>query len=91
MRYAVPHWSRSVLQAQPHPCSVIEAADRKLKQGQAPFELSRQIRERVQDDTGIETGGCVGYQGASDRIVRHNSKIDRPALGEWASKVLAGA
>ena len=72
------------------PVLVIEAADRKLKQGQAPFELSRQIRERVQDDTGIELAAVLVIK-EHPTDIRHNSKIDRPALGEWASKVLAGA
>ena len=90
MQFAVPHWSRSVLQAQPHPCSSLRPPTVNSSRVRHPFELSRQIRERVQDDTGIELAAVLVIK-EHPTDIRHNSKIDRPALGEWASKVLAGA
>lgn len=56
----------------------------------APFELSQLVRQKVAEDTGVELAAVlVVHEHPTD--IRHNSKIDRPALGEWASKVLAGA
>lgn len=61
-----------------------------IAEGVAPFELSQLVRQKVTEDTGVELAAVlVVYEHPTD--IRHNSKIDRPALGEWASKVLAGA
>ena len=69
---------------------VIEATDRALKQGQAPLALSRAVRERVKEDTGIELAAVLVVR-EHPTDIRHNSKIDRTALSAWAQKVLAGA
>ena len=69
---------------------VIEATDRALKQGQAPLALSRAVRERVKEDTGIELAAALVVR-EHPTDIRHNSKIDRTALSTWAQKVLAGA
>ena len=69
---------------------VIEATDRALKQGQAPLALSRAVRERVKEDTGIELAAVLVVR-EHPTDIRHNSKIDRTALSTWAQKVLAGA
>lgn len=61
-----------------------------VAEGVAPFELSQLVRQKVAEDTGVEVAAVlVVHEHPTD--IRHNSKIDRPALGEWASKVLAGA
>ncbi len=61
-----------------------------IAEGAAPFELSQLVRQKVAEDTGVELAAVlVVHEHPTD--IRHNSKIDRPALGEWASKVLAGA
>lgn len=61
-----------------------------IAEGVAPFELSQLVRRKVAEDTGVELAAVlVVHEHPTD--IRHNSKIDRPALGEWASKVLAGA
>ena len=61
-----------------------------VAEGVAPFELSQLVRRKVAEDTGVELAAVlVVHEHPTD--IRHNSKIDRPALGEWASKVLAGA
>lgn len=61
-----------------------------IAEGVAPFELSQLVRQKVAKDTGVELATVlVVHEHPTD--IRHNSKIDRPALGEWASKVLAGA
>lgn len=61
-----------------------------VAEGVAPFELSQLVRQKVAEDTGVELAAVlVVHEHPTD--IRHNSKIDRPALGEWAAKVLAGA
>lgn len=61
-----------------------------IAEGVSPFELSQLVRQKVAEDTGVELAAVlVVHEHPTD--IRHNSKIDRPALGEWASKVLAGA
>lgn len=61
-----------------------------IAEGVAPFELSQLVRQKVAEDTDVELAAVlVVHEHPTD--IRHNSKIDRPALGEWASKVLAGA
>lgn len=61
-----------------------------IAEGVAPFELSQLVRRKVAEDTGVELAAVlVVHEHPTD--IRHNSKIDRPALGEWAAKVLAGA
>lgn len=61
-----------------------------IAEGVAPFKLSRLVRRKVAEDTGVELAAVlVVHEHPTD--IRHNSKIDRPALGEWAAKVLAGA
>jgi len=61
-----------------------------IAEGVAPFELSQLVRQKVAEDTGVELAAVlVVHEHPTD--IRHNSKIDRPALGEWASKILAGA
>lgn len=61
-----------------------------VAEGVAPFELSQLVRQKVAEDTGVEVAAVlVVHEHPTD--IRHNSKIDRPALGEWAAKVLAGA
>lgn len=60
-----------------------------VAEGVAPFELSQLVRQKVAEDTGVELAAVlVVHEHPTD--IRHNSKIDRPALGEWAAKVLAG-
>ena len=61
-----------------------------IAEGVAPFELSQLVRQKVAEDTGVELAAVlVVHEHPTD--IRHNSKSDRSALGEWASKVLAGA
>lgn len=61
-----------------------------IAEGVAPFKLSQLVRQKVAEDTGVEVAAVlVVHEHPTD--IRHNSKIDRPALGEWAAKVLAGA
>ena len=61
-----------------------------VAEGVAPFELSQLVRQKVAEDTGVELAAVlVVHEHPTD--IRHNSKIDRPTLGEWAAKVLAGA
>lgn len=61
-----------------------------IAEGVAPFKLSQLVRRKVAEDTGVEVAAVlVVHEHPTD--IRHNSKIDRPALGEWAAKVLAGA
>lgn len=61
-----------------------------IAEGVAPFELSQLVRQKVAEDTGVELAAVlVVHEHPTD--IRHNSKINRPALGERASKVLAGA
>lgn len=61
-----------------------------VAEGVAPFELSQLVRQKVAEDTGVELAAVLVVR-EHPTDIRHNSKIDRPALGEWASKVLAGA
>lgn len=61
-----------------------------LAEGVAPFDLTQLVRSKVARDTGVELAAVlIVHEHPTD--IRHNSKIDRPALGEWAAKVLAGA
>lgn len=71
------------------PVLVVEAADRQLKPGQAPFELSCAVRQQVAADTGIEVAAVLVMR-EHPTDIRHNSKIDRPAIGAWAERILAG-
>lgn len=61
----------------------------KLQTGLAPLELSSQVREAVLDAMGIDVSAVIVARDFPTDI-RHNSKIDRSALADWAADVLAG-
>jgi len=65
--------------------AVVEPHDTSIKPGLAPTELT----DAVRDATDIEIAAVL----VTDRVpvdIRHNSKINRPVLAQWAAKVLAG-
>ena len=65
--------------------AVVEPTDATLKPGLAPTELTDAVRAA----TDVELAAVL----ITDTVpvdIRHNSKINRPALAEWASHVLAG-
>ena len=65
--------------------AVIEPTDSTLKPGLAPTELT----DAVRGTTNIDIAAVL----ITDNVpvdIRHNSKINRPALAQWASRVLAG-
>lgn len=70
------------------PVAVIETVE-KTKAGQAPFGLTQRIRQHVLSTTGIELSAVLVVD-EHPTDVRHNSKIDRPALAQWAEKTLTG-
>jgi len=65
--------------------AVVEPHDTSIKPGLAPTELT----DAVRNATDIEIAAVL----VTDRVpvdIRHNSKINRPVLAQWAAKVLAG-
>lgn len=71
------------------PVIVLETEPRAQRDGHAAPALARRIRALVLEKTGIEvTAVLVVKEHPTD--IRHNSKIDRPLLAQWASKILSG-
>ncbi|OAV60962.1 hydrolase [Enteractinococcus helveticum] len=65
--------------------AVVEPTDSTLKPGLAPTELTDAVRGATEVD--------IAAVLITDNVpvdIRHNSKINRPALAQWASQVLAG-
>src|SRR5690625_4753099 len=65
--------------------AVVEPKDATLKPGLAPTELTVTVRSA----TDIEIAAVL----VTDSVpvdIRHNSKINRPVLAQWAAEVLAG-
>ncbi|WP_421082962.1 alpha/beta fold hydrolase [Rothia nasimurium] len=62
---------------------------KRTRNGLAPLELTRRIRQTVADRTGVDVASVL-IVAEHPTDVRHNSKIDRPVLAAWAEKVLAG-
>ncbi|MFW0112543.1 alpha/beta fold hydrolase [Rothia sp. CCM 9416] len=58
-------------------------------QGPAPVDLAARVRERVLAETGVEVSAVLIVD-EHPTDVRHNSKIDRPVVAQWAEKVLTG-
>ena len=65
--------------------AVIEPHDSSIKPGLAPTQLTDAVRAA----TTIELAAVLVTNDVPVDI-RHNSKINRPALARWASQVLAG-
>lgn len=55
----------------------------------APHDLAAEVRASVSQNTGIQIAAVLVVPELPTDI-RHNSKIDRAALAEWAAKTLAG-
>ena len=65
--------------------AVVEPHDTTLKPGLAPTELTDAVRAA----TDIDIAAVL----ITDNVpvdIRHNSKINRPVLADWAADVLAG-
>ena len=65
--------------------AVVEPSDTSLKPGLAPTELTNAVRAATDVDI-----AAVLITDTVPVDIRHNSKIDRPALAQWAAHVLAG-
>lgn len=65
--------------------AVVEPYDATLKPGLAPTELADAVRAA----TDVDIAAVL----VTDHVpvdIRHNSKINRPVLAQWAAQVLAG-
>lgn len=62
---------------------------RKTRQGPAPADLAARVRARVLAETGVEVSAVLVVD-EHPTDVRHNSKIDRPVVAQWADEILAG-
>lgn len=71
------------------PVAIVETDPVAKSDGRAASWLVAQIRDKVREETGIELAAVLTVR-EHPTDIRHNSKIDRPLLGEWASEVLAG-
>ncbi|MCC3282491.1 alpha/beta fold hydrolase [Arthrobacter caoxuetaonis] len=71
------------------PVAVVETADGVRRPGPAEDSLAAGVRTAVADRCGLDLAAVLVLpQMPTD--IRHNSKIDRSALGVWAAQVLAG-
>ncbi|MBM7050923.1 alpha/beta fold hydrolase [Rothia sp. ZJ1223] len=70
------------------PVAVVETHE-KMPAGQAPFDLTQQVRSAVAEHTGVDLAAVLVVD-EHPTDVRHNSKIDRPLLAQWADKILSG-
>nr|WP_306439971.1 alpha/beta fold hydrolase [Brevibacterium sp. 91QC2O2] len=68
---------------------VLEPTAEMPEPGQAPLEITEQVRYTAQRVLGLDVAAVlVPPKFPTD--IRHNSKIDRSALADWAASVLAG-
>lgn len=70
------------------PVIVAESIPAARKSGPASLELTRQVRSAVAE-VGVEVAAVLLVP-ALPTDIRHNSKIDRAALAQWASTTLNG-
>ncbi|MFZ3452674.1 alpha/beta fold hydrolase [Arthrobacter sp. 7Tela_A1] len=71
------------------PVAVVETADGVRRAGPAEESLASAVRAAVAERCGLDLAAVLVLpQMPTD--IRHNSKIDRSALGTWAGQVLAG-
>lgn len=71
------------------PVAVVESVDPVRRPGPAGDSLSADVRAAVAERCGLDLAAVLVLpQMPTD--IRHNSKIDRSALGAWAAQVLAG-
>ncbi|MBF4995498.1 alpha/beta fold hydrolase [Arthrobacter gandavensis] len=71
------------------PVAVVETVDAVRRPGPAADSLSAEVRTAVAERCGLDLAAVLVLpQMPTD--IRHNSKIDRSALGAWAARVLAG-
>ena len=68
--------------------AVLDAEGTDLRPGLAPLELTARLRELVAGTGGDLAAVLVAPNFPTD--IRHNSKIDRTRLAQWAELVLAG-
>ena len=57
--------------------------------GPAPLSLTTLVRDAVRESTGQDVAAVLASKEFPTDI-RHNSKIDRPRLARWATRVLSG-
>ena len=91
---SVPQVARAALVGVgPHgaqvPVAVVETQPKARKPAPAAWKLSAEVRERVAAETGLDLASVLLVPELPTDI-RHNSKIDRAALAQWAAKALAG-
>lgn len=71
------------------PVAVVETVDGVRRPGPAADSLAAEVRSAVAERCGLDLAAVLVLpQMPTD--IRHNSKIDRSALGAWAARVLAG-
>ncbi|MCC9204411.1 alpha/beta fold hydrolase [Arthrobacter sp. zg-Y769] len=71
------------------PVAVVETVPPARRAGTASSELTTAVRSRVAELVGLDLAAVLVLpQMPTD--IRHNSKIDRTALADWASRLLAG-
>jgi acyl-coenzyme A synthetase/AMP-(fatty) acid ligase len=70
--------------------AVVETVAPTMRPGLADPSLTRAIREAVADATPSVTLAAVFAVPSLPTDIRHNSKIDRTRLADWASRMLAG-
>ncbi|MGW9405419.1 alpha/beta fold hydrolase [Arthrobacter sp. NPDC055585] len=71
------------------PVAVVETVDGVRRPGPAEDSLAAEVRSAVAERCGLDLAAVLVLpQMPTD--IRHNSKIDRSALGAWAAQVLAG-
>jgi acyl-coenzyme A synthetase/AMP-(fatty) acid ligase len=71
------------------PVAVVETQPKARKPAAAAWKLSAKVRETVAAETGLDLASVLLVPELPTDI-RHNSKIDRAALAQWAAKALAG-
>ena len=69
--------------------AVIETNPAPQKPGLAPGDLAERVRSTVEFATGIRPSAVMVIP-EHPTDIRHNSKIDRAALSQWAERVLSG-
>ena len=71
------------------PVAVVETRPAAAKPGLAPGELAEWLRATVEHATGLRLSAVLVIP-EHPTDIRHNSKIDRTALSQWAERVLSG-
>lgn len=69
--------------------AVVETDPQTRKNGLASVKLTQKIRNQVFEETGISLCAVLAVK-EHPTDIRHNSKIDRTLLAQWAEKVLSG-